>query len=366
MATAVATRRRPDVLRVVVGVAVAAAAIALPFNFNPSTNAVFSEALYLAVAAAGLNLLTGYNGQISIGHAAFFGVGAFTSALLVVDHGWSIEATIPVAAVLAAVLGIVVGFPALRVRGLYLALITLGLAVLFQPLASKFIKSGFGVALYNVPRGQRSSLVSGLAADQYQYYVCLALAALGLLLSRNLIRSRVGRAMIATRDREIAAATSGVNLAWAKVGTFAVSAAYAGVAGSLSVLVTGIADGTNPLVYFQDSIEFLVAVVIGGSATLTGPFVGAFVLVAIKRNTQSLIEGKRDPGPGRPGRLPDRHRLRPSRRHRRRHPQAGGAPSAVTGRARHPTATVAGRCARPRPTDAGGRADRRSQRHLTS
>ncbi len=292
MAAAVEARRRPSTVRIVVGVVVAAIAIALPLTNTPSANRVFSEALYLAVAAAGLNLLTGYNGQISIGHGAFFGVGAFTSAILVVDHGWTLEATIPVAAVLAAALGMVVGFPALRVRGLYLALITLGLAVVFQPLASKFIHGIGDVALYRVGRAQRSSTISGLDDDQYQYYFCLLAAALGLLLSRNLIRSRVGRAMIATRDRELAAATSGVHLSWAKVGTFSLSAAYAGVAGSLSVLVTGIADGTNPLVYFQDSIEFLVAVVIGGSATMTGPFVGAFVLVAIKRNTQALIEGK--------------------------------------------------------------------------
>lgn len=289
---AAAARQRPSVLRIVIGTLIAAGAIVLPLVNNPSSNAVFSEALYLAVAAAGLNLLTGYNGQISIGHGAFFGLGAFTSAILMVDYGWTMEATIPVAAVLAAAVGILVGFPALRVRGLYLALITLGLAVLFQPLAGKYIHGVGNVALYRVARNLRSSTIGGLDDDQYQYYVCLAVAALAMLVVRNLVRSRVGRAMIATRDRELAAATSGVNLSWVKVGTFAVSAAYAGVAGSLSVLVSGIADGTNPLVYFQTSIEFLVAVVIGGSATITGPFVGAIMLTAIKRNTQSLIEGK--------------------------------------------------------------------------
>lgn len=289
---AAVARQRPSLVRVLVGVVIAAVAVVLPLVNNPSSNAVFSEALYLAVAAAGLNLLTGYNGQISIGHGAFFGLGAFTSAILVVDQGWTIEATIPVAAVLAAVIGILVGFPALRLRGLYLALITLGLAVLFQPLAGKYVHGVGNVALYRVARTLRSSTIGGLDDDQYQYYLCLAVAALSMLGVRNLVRSRVGRAMIATRDRELAAATSGVNLSWVKVGTFAVSAAYAGVAGSLSVLVSGIADGTNPLVYFQTSIEFLVAVVIGGSATISGPFVGAVVLTAIKRNTQSLIEGK--------------------------------------------------------------------------
>lgn len=289
---AAVTRRRPSVARMVTGVVVAVVALVLPLINDPSANMVFSQALYLGVAAAGLNLLTGYNGQISIGHGAFFGVGAFTTAILVVDHGWPLELTIPVAALLAAAVGVVVGFPALRVRGLYLALITLGLAVLFQPIASKYIHGVGGIALLRVSRLDRSSLVSGLADDQWQYYECLLVAALGMLLTRNLVRSRVGRAMIATRDQELAAATSGVNLSWVKVGTFAISAAYAGVAGSLSVLVGGIADGTNPLTYFQNSIEFLVAVVIGGSATITGAFVGAIALTAIKRNTENLITGK--------------------------------------------------------------------------
>jgi branched-chain amino acid transport system permease protein len=111
-------------------------------------------------------------------------------------------------------------------------------------------------------------------------------------LAWNLVRGRVGRAMIAVRDQEIAAATVGVNLAGTKVLTFAISAAYAGIAGSLSVMVDRLADGTNPILYFQRSIEFLVAMVIGGAATILGPAVGALALVMLRRNTEDLIEGK--------------------------------------------------------------------------
>jgi branched-chain amino acid transport system permease protein len=100
------------------------------------------------------------------------------------------------------------------------------------------------------------------------------------------MRSRAGRAKIAVRDQEVAAATVGVNVSGVKVGTFALSAAYAGVAGSLSVLVDRVADASNPLTYFQRSIEFLVAVVIGGAATITGPLVGAALLVAIRKQTE--------------------------------------------------------------------------------
>ena len=280
------------VARVVIGVAIAVAAVYAPFYFEPAMNRVLSQAIYIAVAAMGLNLLTGFNGQVSIGHGAFFGVGAFTSAILIVDHGWSYEPTIVVAALLAGGVGVLVGVPALRVRGLYLALVTLGLAVLFPRVAQKFVDGVGGVALLRPPRASFSSLIEGLDDDQWAYLLSLAILVVLFLAARNLVRGRVGRAMIAVRDQEIAATTVGVGLAGTKVATFAISAAYAGVAGSLSVMVDGIADGTNPILYFQRSIEFLVAVVIGGAATILGPAVGALLLVLLRRNTEDLIEGK--------------------------------------------------------------------------
>jgi len=279
-------------LRIVSGVVLAAAALYAPFFFNPTNNKLLAQAIYLAIAAMGLNLLTGFNGQVSIGHGAFFGVGAFTTAQLMVEGGWGFEPTIPLAALAAALLGVLVGFPALRVRGLYLALVTLGLAVLVQPFATRYIKGAGGIALLRPDRVEFSSRLGFLEDDQWEYFVCLAIAVLMFLLAWNLVRSRVGRAMIATRDQEIAASTVGVNLTGVKVGTFALSAAYAGVAGSLSVMVDKLADGTNPLLYFQNSIEFLIAVVIGRSATIAGPVVSAIVLVYLRRNTEDLVEGK--------------------------------------------------------------------------
>jgi branched-chain amino acid transport system permease protein len=284
--------RQVTMVRMVIGVVLAAAALYAPFYFTPTTNRLLSQALYIAIAAMGLNLLTGFNGQVSIGHGAFFGVGAFTTAILMVDYGWTFEATILVAAALTGLVGVAVGFPALRVRGLYLALITLGLAVLFPRLTQKYVDGTGGVALLRPSRNELSSLLTFLDDDQWAYFVCLlAVVVLGLL-SWNLVRSRVGRALVAVRDQEIAATTVGVNLAATKVMTFAISAAYAGIAGSLSVMVDRLADGTNPILYFQRSIEFLVAVVIGGTATILGPIVGAFLLVILRRNTEDLIEGK--------------------------------------------------------------------------
>lgn len=278
--------------RIVLGVVMAAAALYAPFYFTPDINHLLSQAIYLAIAAMGLNLLTGFNGQVSIGHGAFFGVGAFTSAILIIDHNWSFEPTIVVAAVLTGVFGLLVGLPALRVRGLYLALVTLGLAVLFPQVAQKFIEGTGGVALLRPDRQEFSSLISWLDDDQWGYFLSLVIAIALFILAWNLVRGRIGRAMISVRDQEIAASTVGVPVARTKVATFAISAAYAGVAGSLSVMTDRLADGTNAILYFQRSIEFLVAMVIGGAATIMGPAVGALLLVALRRNTQNLIEGK--------------------------------------------------------------------------
>ena len=279
-------------LRIVVGVVLAALAVYAPFYYEPATNKVLSQAIYLAIAAMGLNLLTGFNGQVSIGHGAFFGLGAFTSAQLIIERGWGFEPTMFASALLCFAFGALVGIPALRVRGLYLALVTLGLAVAFQPVVAKFIEGPGGIALLRPPQVEFNSRIDSLDNDQWQYFVCRAVAVLMFVLAWNMVRSRVGRAMIACRDQELAAATVGVDLARTKVLTFAISAAYAGVAGSLSVMIDRAADGTNVVIYFQRSIEFLVAVVIGGAATIMGPAVGAVLLVLLRRNTEDLIEGK--------------------------------------------------------------------------
>jgi branched-chain amino acid transport system permease protein len=280
------------VARVAIGIVLAAAALYAPFYFDEPINRLLSQAIYLAIAAMGLNLLTGFNGQVSIGHGAFYGVGAFTSAILVIDHGWTYEPTILVAGLITGVFGLLVGLPALRVRGLYLALVTLGLAVLFPRVATKFIEGPGGPPVLRPPRDAFKTLIVGLEDDQWIYFLSLGIMIVLFILARNLVQGRVGRAMIAVRDQELAAATVGVNLARTKVTTFAISAAYAGVAGALSLMVDRIADGSNPVLYFQKSIEFLVAMVIGGAATILGPAVGALVVVLLRRYIMDHSEGK--------------------------------------------------------------------------
>ena len=178
-------------------------------------------------------------------------------------------------------------------HGLYLALITFGLAVLFPRVASKYVKGQGGVALLQPSTEDTKSLFTRLANDQYHYY-------LTLFVGGDPVRPGVEPGSVADgpgADRHPRPG-AGCRSRWAstrrstKVATFALSAAFAGVAGALSFMVDGVADATNPLIYFQLSIEFLVAVVIGGSATILGPLIGAAVLVFIQEQTTDLIKGK--------------------------------------------------------------------------
>jgi len=263
-------------VRVVVTVAVGAVLLYLPQYFPAFRVGQFNIVICYAIAALGLNLLTGYNGQISIGHGAFFGVGAYTTAILVADHGWSHFATLGAAAVIAFVLGVLVGIPALRIRGLYLALVTLALATVFPQIIKRFSDVTGGAQGMRVPKF-RAPEWTDLKDDQWKYYVLLTFAVVSFVLVRNLVRSRVGRALIATRDNETAAEVLGVNLAFYKVITFGVSAMLAGIAGSLSVF-------NDPFVSADKyginlSIILLVAVVVGGAATIFGPAFGAFFVV---------------------------------------------------------------------------------------
>jgi branched-chain amino acid transport system permease protein len=265
----------------------------VPQQRQASTVDLYKQAIYVGIAATGLNILTGYNGQVSIGHGAFFGVGAYTSALLMYDRDWAFLPTLPVAAALCFVVGGLVGFPALRVKGLYLALVTLGLAIIFPDLTDRFVRRTGGTNLVSLrqssldppfwhdwfgdPIADRLSDWVG-ARDQWAYYLALVVGGALVLGVWVLVRTRFGRSLVAVRDHEAAAATVGINLARVKLTAFALSALYAGVAGSLSVLVTRTANADR-LATFQLSIEFLVALVIGGTATVLGPMVGGFVVV---------------------------------------------------------------------------------------
>ena len=286
------TSDRVRILRAVIAIALVIAAAYIfgwyiPQFYESSTTYLWAEAFYIGIAAMGLNLLTGYNGQVSIGHGAFFGFGMYTTAILMESHNWPFVATLPVAAVISFGVGVLIGFPALRVKGLYLALVTLGLAVLFPQLTNRFVPHDLcptcGTSLVGeLPRAKLAppSWAPNFigANDQWAYYATLAIAVIGIVVLTLLVRSRFGRALIAVRDHEAAAETVGINIAQVKVIAFATSALYAGVAGSCFVLVKRLATATSVSI-FQLSIEFLVAVVVGGTATVLGPFIGGVLVV---------------------------------------------------------------------------------------
>lgn len=265
----------------IVAVALAAFVLYIPQYYPELRVAQFNQVIAISIAVLGLALLTGFNGQISVGHGAFFGIGAYTTAILTADHGWSHLATVPVAALLCFAVGVAIGLPALRISGLYLALVTLALATLFPLALLKYHDLTHGSLGIGVPDFEAPASLD-LAEDQWAFYVLLAFAVVLFALSRNLIRSRVGRAIIAIRDNETAAEVLGVNLAVYKVATFGVSAMLAGIGGALYVSNTAVLSRVDPGQYGIDlSIKFLAALVIGGAATIFGPVVGALFIVFV-------------------------------------------------------------------------------------
>jgi len=251
-----------------------ALACALPFlvaNYR-----VFQITLVLAYAIAllGLNMLTGYNGQISLGHGAFYAVGAYTAAILMDKAGWPYWATIPVAGAVCFVAGFLFGLPALRLEGLYLALATFALGVAMpQILKHKSIEEWTGGVQGIVIVKPDAPAWTGLSQDQWLYFFCLAWVLVLFVLGWNLLRGRVGRAMVAVRDQPIAAQAMGVNTAMVKSLTFGVSALYTGIAGALGAIAVQFV-APDSFSFFL-SITLLTGVVIGGLASISGAFFGA-------------------------------------------------------------------------------------------
>jgi branched-chain amino acid transport system permease protein len=260
-------------------ITIAVGAVALAFPFVASGYHIYqgAQVLILAVALLGLNLLTGFNGQISLGHGAFFAIGGYGAAILMVKFGLPYWAAIPLASVVCFIAGFLFGFPALRFGGLYLALATFALAVATPQILSytgfdAFTGGSQGLTLMkpHAPFG------IGLNADQWLYLVCLACAAALYWAARNLVRGRIGRALVAIRDHPIAAETMGINAAIYKTTCFGVSAFYAGVAGGLSAIAVGF---VSPESFgLALSLAFLVGIVVGGLASLSGALFGALFI----------------------------------------------------------------------------------------
>jgi branched-chain amino acid transport system permease protein len=222
-------------------------------------------------------MLTGYNGQISLGHGAFYAIGAYTAAILMDQYGMPYWATIPVAAVVCLVAGFLFGLPALRLEGLYLALATFALAVSLPALLKyHHLEQWTGGVQGIVLLKPDAPFGLPLNPDQWLYFFTLAVTVLMFVLAWNILRGRMGHAMVAIRDQHIAAEAMGIHTAMVKSMTFGISAMYTGIAGALGAIAIQFVapDSFNIFV----SIMFLVGVVIGGLASISGAIYGALFI----------------------------------------------------------------------------------------
>lgn len=247
----------------------------LPFYANQSTVSLVNRIAITVIAVQGLNLLTGYTGQISLGQAAFMTSGGYISALLVNQAGWPFLAALPLAALGAGVIGLIFGLPSLRVKGFYLAMATLAA----QFIIPWFTRNAFPKIL-NGAQGLnvQAPVVFGIVFNTPQKYLFLSLTALILttLIAHNISRSRLGRAFVALRDHDLAAELLGMNLFKYKLQAFFLAAVFAGLAGALAA--HNIRHLNSETFNLNDSVIFLGMLVIGGLGSNLGPFFGAIVV----------------------------------------------------------------------------------------
>ncbi|MEQ1647149.1 MAG: branched-chain amino acid ABC transporter permease [Hyphomicrobiaceae bacterium] len=276
-------------LAIIVGLAalpVIGAQLGLLSNF---TILQISLMVVYAIAVLGLNLLTGFNGQISLGHGAFFAVGAYCAAILIDRYNANYLLTLPVAAIVCFVIGYLFGLPALRLEGHYLALATFGLAIAvpqmlkyrhLEPLTNGV--QGINLIKPDAPFGLPFS------GDVWMYIIVVIVAMIMFWLARNLLDSRVGRAMRAIRDQPLAADTMGINTARTKAVTFGVSAIYVGIAGALHAIIF---EFVSPDSFrFELSVAILVGAVVGGIASLPGALIGGIFVQVIEKYADALTK----------------------------------------------------------------------------
>jgi branched-chain amino acid transport system permease protein len=278
-----------------VGVVLLAAVILWGSGLAPFEQGQVTRVIIFAIAIGGLNIATGYVGMLSVGHSAFFGLGAYTTGILVMSYGWEAWTTIPIAFALSFVVGLLIGLPALRIRGLYLAMVTLAFAVAFPELVAHFSDLTGGSGGLTIRRSELAPPAwSGFSLgekDQWLYWLSVVVLAITVYATASLVRSRYGMAMTAVRENEIAASSSGVNIAVVKTTMFGLSGGVTGAAGSLFAMYMGslFAEGSFTLLA---GITLLIGLVIGGERTILGPLVGAIVVVYVPYITGELGAGQ--------------------------------------------------------------------------
>jgi branched-chain amino acid transport system permease protein len=276
---------------------------ALPFLLEDAMLQTFSKAMITAVGVIGLGLLTGYAGQVSLGHAFFIGLGAYTAAVLGGDPdgrrlGFGITELwiwLPAAGLVAALAGLLVAPLAVRLRGLYLAIVTLGLVFVGGHFFNEWrdATGGPGIGrsmpaptLFGYELGVDDTAL-GITRDQKLYWLMFAVLVVFGLAARNIARSRIGRAFTAIRDRDVAAGVMGVNLTRYKATAFAISSFYAGCCGALLYVVPGFL-APNGVFSLEVSVLFIAMLLIGGVGTISGAILGAFFITFLPTVTRVL------------------------------------------------------------------------------
>ena len=238
------------------------------------------------IGVSGLNILTGYTGLISLGQAAFMGVGAYTVAILSTKAGLPIWINLPAAGVITTLAGIIVGTPSLRLKGFYLAMATLAAEFLLEYVFKNWESMTQGVQGLFITPPQIFGV--HLNNDRVFYFLSVSLAILAVIGTRNLFRTNVGRAFIAIRDRDIAAELIGINVFKYKLVSFAISSFYAGVAGGLWCYYMTI---INPEAFqLSISIDYIAMIIVGGMGTLMGSVYGAAFVVLLPEAIQRIME----------------------------------------------------------------------------
>jgi branched-chain amino acid transport system permease protein len=259
----------------------------VPLMLHEYYLAIFNLIFIAVVGALGLNILIGWTGQISIGHAAFMSVGAYTAANLAVKLGLPFWITLPAGGLMAALIGAIVGVPSLRIKGTYLAIATLASQLIIEWVINHTPAiSGGAAASIEVPR---PILFGYEVKTQGQlYYFTLFFAVLAIIAAMNIIRSRIGRAFVAIRDQDIAAEIIGINIFRYKLLSFAISSFYAGVCGVLYTYYFGIAN--YEAFQIGVSIDYLAMVIIGGLGSVLGSVLGAVFVTALPVVIRLLVE----------------------------------------------------------------------------
>jgi branched-chain amino acid transport system permease protein len=253
-------------------------AIVLPLSLGEYYLSIINLSLIAVVGALGLNILVGYTGQISVGHAAFMSVGAYTAANLAVHLQLPFWVTLPAGGLMAALIGGIVGIPSLRIKGLYLAIATLAGQLIIEWIINHTPAiSGGAQASIEVPRPTLWGYQ--LKTQSQLYFFLLFFAALATLATLNLVRSRIGRAFVAIRDQDIAAEIIGINIFRYKLLSFAISSFYAGVCGVLYTYYFGIAN--YEAFQIGVSIDYLAMIIIGGLGSVLGSIFGAIFVTML-------------------------------------------------------------------------------------